>query len=537
MTPADLNGFVAQARPHNQFRQGKIYFLISKRHLLELSPEEERLYRHVDGRRTVAELESLHQGARETLVKWQDAGIIELIPPIASAASPHLVVIEAHMDDGVLSAGGRLLKRRGQCRITLLTAVKWSNHTSYLHLHRPFLDVGEVTELRLNESALVARLLGAEHQCLDRNESPLRMWPGKRWSPAMIDRLNQVPRAFTGLYPDSREVSLLAEQMLHKIDALAPDELWIPMGLGDHFDHRTTRSACLLMLAEARHKFAGVPVVMYEDVPYASFIGHAAHIRTVLAAKGTHLVPCTEDITDVFDEKMRLVSVYASQFKPAFMEPKVRALAEREGGGGGRLAETYYRVEGEVRMPLESSLSREWAGLGALRRSLKSLASRATECRRLVVVALPSSHLGVWSANRDFLLAMFPRAAITLYAPEDMAWQTEEGGRDKLKIESVHGPWRGWVAAIWRQFFQFRTPVIVIWGGAYGIRLKSERGTFAGVAAWTTNLLVNAATKAVNLLIRIAFPFRTVAIAKSLGDFCGVLDELRQEDRRGMAQG
>jgi hypothetical protein len=72
------------------------------------------------------------------------------------------------MDDAVLSAGGRLLHRRGRCRITILSALKWSNHTSYLHLKRNFLNVREVTELSLQESALVARLLGAEHRCLDR---------------------------------------------------------------------------------------------------------------------------------------------------------------------------------------------------------------------------------------------------------------------------------------------------------------------------------------------------------------------------------
>jgi LmbE family N-acetylglucosaminyl deacetylase len=398
-------------------------------------------------------------------------------------------------------------------------------------LKRNFLDVREVTELRLQESALVARLLGAEHRCLDWIESPLRLWPAERWSLATVEKVNQIPRAFTGLFPDPKEVSLLAEQLVQELNVLAPDELWIPMGLGDHVDHRTTRNACLLMLAEARNRFSGIPVVMYEDVPYATFFRHAAQIRSALAGGGTRLARATEDITDVFEEKLRLLSLYASQFKLSFMEPTVRGLAEREGGGEGKLAETYHRLEGKVRLPVESSLSREWASLATLQKGIRALLSERTRRRRLVVMALPSSHLGMWRANREFLLSAFPNAGFLLHAPEDMAWQAEEGGNEKLRLDFVRGrSWR-WIATHWRELFHFRTPTIVLWGGAYGFRLKYKHGKLASALARLTNLLANALARLVNLLIKALLPFRRVLIAKSLGDFCGVLNEQLEGDQ------
>jgi len=531
MRPADLSPYVAQVRPHNRRRERKIFFLISRRPLVELSPEEALLYGSIDGRRSVAELERMHPGARDRLLKWREAAIIELIPPITSPTRPHLVVIEPHMDDAVLSAGGCLLHRRGRCRTTILSAVKWSNHTSYLRLKRNFLNVGEVTDLRLEESALVARLLGAEHRCLVWTEAPLRLWPAERWSVATVEKYNEIPRAFTGLFPNPKDVSLLAEQLAQELTALAPDELWIPMGLGDHVDHRTTRNACLLMLAEARGRFSGLPVFMYEDVPYATFFGHAAQIRSALAAGGTHLARATEDITDVFEEKLRVVSLYASQFKLPFMEPTVRGLAEREGGGGGKLAEAYHRLEGEVCLPVESRLSREWAGLATLRKGMRALLPERTKCRRLTVMALPSSHLGIWRANRESLLSAFPNADLRFYASEGMAWQTEEGGNEKLRLDFVRGRWRGWIATNWREFFHFRTPTIVLWGGAYGFRPKHKHKKLINALARLTNLLVNALARLINLLIKALLPFRQVLIAKSLGDLCGVLNEQLEEDQ------
>ena len=119
----DISTHVPQVRPHNQRRDRDIFFMISRRPLLELSVEEVPLYDSIDGRKTVAELEEMQAGARDRLLRWHEAAIVELIPPITSPARPHLVVIEPHMDDAVLSAGGRLLHRRGRCRITILSEI------------------------------------------------------------------------------------------------------------------------------------------------------------------------------------------------------------------------------------------------------------------------------------------------------------------------------------------------------------------------------------------------------------------------------
>ena len=517
MKPCDVSAYVPQVWPHYQRRDRNIFFMISRRPLLELSPKEVPLYDSIDGLKTVAELEEMHPGAADRLLRWREAAVVELIPPTSSPARPHLVVIEPHMDDAALSAGGRLLHRRGRCRTTILSMVKWSNITSRL-LKGNCLSVRDVTNLRQQESALAARVLGAEHRCLNWTDAPLRFWPAERWSHATVEKYIEVPQAFSIQFPNPKEVSLLAGQLMQELTTLAPDELWIPMGLGDHVDHRTTRSACLLMLAEARDRFAGVPVVMYEDLPYAyAAVGHGAQIRAALAECGTRLVRATEDITDVFEEKLRVISLYASQFKVSFLEPAIRGLAEREGGGTGKLVEAFYRLEGQACLPLESRLSWDWAGLAALQTKMRALLKDRTKCRRLTVIALPSCLFVGWKADRESLLVAFPNAELRVYASEDVMWQAEDGGKGKLTLEVVRGGWWGWLGVVWRELFRFRSPTVVLWRGAYGIEHQQKFKRF--------KKFIEMSVKLVNVLIKSLLPFRQVLFARALRDFCGVLNE------------
>lgn len=500
MNPDDLSASTPHLRPHNNRRGNQIYFMISRRPLLELSADEIPLYDSIDGHKTVADLERVYPGARERVLQWHDAFVLELIPPLQKPISPHLVVIEPHMDDAVLSAGGRLLHLRGRQRITIVSVVKWSNFTSFLKMKREFLNVAEITNLRQQETALVAKMLGAETDCLDWWDAPLRFWPAERWSGDTIERFNANPDAFVGMPPNRRDIAALAEQLKQHLSRLEPDELWIPMGLGNHVDHCTTRSACLRMLADARGQFAHVPVTMYEDLPYALSPRHATRLESALTSAETRLTRGQEDITDVFQEKLRLISVYASQFKLSYMEPILRQIGEREAGVPATAAEAYHYLEGARKLPEESRLSPQAPALAALKTEVGGLLRERTKLRRLTVVALPSGQLGRWETDSKTLAQAFPNADLSVYASEKVAWQAEASGRDQPNVRVVRRGKLGCLVAMLRQLFSFRTPTVVLCAGAYNGGVK-------------------------NKLIKALLPFRHVLLAKVLCDLCCVLNE------------
>lgn len=513
--PGDLSAYIPHVRPQIRRRGRSLFFMVSSQPVFELSSEDTSLHDSTDGRKTVAELEVMYPGARDRLSKWHEASIVEFVPPIAPPAGPHLVVIEPHLDDAVFSAGGRLLHRRGQCRITILTVVKWSNFTRCLASGHDFVDVQEVSQLRLRESALAASMLGATHCTLDRRDALLGIYPSDSWTAAYIERFNKAPQDFRNRCPDPREISELAQQLMQELSELAPDELWIPMGLGGHLDHRTTRSACLLMLAEARGRLSEIPVSMYEDLPYAAQPGHAAQIRTVLATCGTRLVRETEDITDVIEEKVRLSNIYASQFEPAYLEAMLRGFAGREASALGRFAEVHHRLEGERFLPLESQFAPDWSGMATLDRGLRSLRRKNVEGRRLAVIALPSGCVLDWKAHTESLASAFPVSDMRVYLSGDLAWQAEEPGNAKVKLRIVRSGWAGWIGVTCRELFRFGTLTVIVWRGAY-----------------SSTPPMRTAKKLINAIIRSLLPFRPVLFTRRLGDFCSVLNEQTQTDVR-----
>src|SRR5260221_14093916 len=120
------------------------------------------------------------------------------------------------------------------------------------------------------------------------------------------------------------------------------------------FPYTTLFRSCVVMIAEHWDRFAHIPVLLYEDHPYATYFpAQLDRIVRALAASGTRLTPLAADITTVFDEKVRLVGVYASQFKSRAMEPKMRERS-RELGGGPALIQRAPRLGGRPHLPPES---------------------------------------------------------------------------------------------------------------------------------------------------------------------------------------
>lgn len=85
--PENISEFVPQLRPHNRRRDNRLFFMISRRPLLELSPDEISLYEDINGNKTVGDLERVHPGATERLLQWHDAFVLELLPPSQSPAA------------------------------------------------------------------------------------------------------------------------------------------------------------------------------------------------------------------------------------------------------------------------------------------------------------------------------------------------------------------------------------------------------------------------------------------------------------------
>jgi LmbE family N-acetylglucosaminyl deacetylase len=378
------------------------------------------------------------------------------------AALPHIVVIEPHMDDAALSVGGLLLLRRGQARVTILSVTKYSNYTKELMHGDGSTNEQEVTRRRCEETARAASLLGAEHRTMEERDATLRFLPPEAWARHARKRLLSSFKAWTTFGSSREELSSLASRIRDAVIALEPDELWVPLGVGWNIDHLRTRDACLAMIAQ-EPQTACPRVLLYEDGAYISRCrGHAAQIVRAFSRAGWTLTRRTEEIGSVFEEKMRVVSVFESQLDSSATERAFRK-AQRTAGNGS-LVEAVYELSPASRPPAPAELSYKWELLEDLRRRLGPWVEGRRDWKRIVVLGF--SPFGRWEESMRLLLQVFHGATLTVFVSSRHAWETEHWQDERVQIRMVGPGFLPWLWVLAQQLLSFGTPTVVAsrWG-------------------------------------------------------------------------
>lgn len=167
------------------------------------------------------------------------------------------LVVSPHLDDAVLSIPGfiRSFIRHGQ-PIVVLTVC---SHGDATHVTR-----------RAEDLAALA-ILGATPRHLGLLDAPWR---------------RGVPPSFRDLIlgePDPSDAAAVTGPLLECIAALAPDRVLLPLGVGEHLDHR---------IVHAIHPALTTRIGFYEDQPYAR-IQHAVQARLLRLGASVDGRPCT----------------------------------------------------------------------------------------------------------------------------------------------------------------------------------------------------------------------------------------------------
>ncbi|MGH9884474.1 MAG: PIG-L deacetylase family protein, partial [bacterium] len=372
-----------------------------------------------------------------------------------------VLVLEPHMDDAVLSVGGAMWARRATTRFTLITLCGRSNYTSYYDLDRDYFDVERISALRSAESALAMRMLGGRHEALGLLEAPLRLRPG-HWSLDWFRHNHKLVDAFIMHASPPSEVELWASEIERVLRSANADEVWLPLGVGTHTDHELTRNACLLALDRVEGIERRTTVVFYQDVPYAvQFPEHTASIVSALVRAGGALATDIEDIGEVLPAKLRLVSVFGSQFKPAYMSPIVEQAARRA-APAAELSELRFRAERLPRRVDPVATYSRCATIQRLAASLERWSRRHQSASRIRV--LSPVPIARWADDMSFLLDAFPLAAFDVHVSAEYAAETESLASPRLDVRIVKGREVAWLTHLVRCALSRAVPTIVLTG-------------------------------------------------------------------------
>lgn len=487
------NDCIPLKRPHFQLLGNQLFFLISKRPYIELDSVDVDLWNNIDGLASVCELHKRHPNAKERLQRLWELALIEAAPSATGSDRKRVLIIEPHMDDAVLSVGGLMWEHREHCEFTVVSVTGYSNFTSYYRINRDFFNINTVTTLRRKESELAMRVLGGKHVVLDTCDAPLRYQHGN-WTLEWYLKNRRGISAYINHSSTDEEVRACAnsiERMLAETDA---QEIWIPLGVGTSADHEMTRNACLWALMQMKVLSRRVEIFFYQDVPYAmNFPLHTDQILAALVSRGATVERVASDITASMSAKLRLISIFASQFKMDYMRSKVEATARMTSQSDGRFGELLVRID---KLPDQIQQLEVYSGcmdivelLGRLGKWLQ----RNRTAERITILC--PMGVGRWKEYMEFLLRSFPNAIFEFHITEDAADETRRFMSPRIVVRPVNGLAWAWMLRILRVGLLRSRPLIVFTGSRYRhlMRLIRAACVFSDpLPATTINHLVQA---------------------------------------------
>jgi LmbE family N-acetylglucosaminyl deacetylase len=437
-----LSGDEAVLRRPQFARRGELlFFLDSRRPFLTLDAAEAALWDALEGGPSVTALRArFGAGAEAGVRRLVDAGVCDLAVPHRSGRR-RVLVVEPHIDDAALSVGGTIWQRRDECEFTVLTIASRSNFTSYFELDRPWFEVEKVSALRRAEAELFARVTGGRHLALGYDEATLR-YRGGDWTLDWFRRHRHSVSAFIGHRSGEGELRRWTEGLRAALREIPSDEVWLPLGVGAHTDHELARNACLRALVEEPALAAGRELRLYEEVPYASHDpGYAQRLVRELERAGARLAPEPVRVDDAFETKLRLLTIFGSQFKVEALRAGIEASAELASGGVGR-AERLWRLERPPRAVDPLSLYVDAPEIESAAGLLSRWSARHRKARRLRLLLLVPA--GRWAEDLELLEGAFPAARFDVFAAAGSEAEVADHPSPRVKLRTLAPGERSW---------------------------------------------------------------------------------------------
>jgi LmbE family N-acetylglucosaminyl deacetylase len=229
-----------------------------------------------------------------------------LIESLAAARDYAHVYVAPHLDDAVLSCGGRIALQIADGKSVLVVTIcagspragaELSPFAQYLHDAWSLGD--DPIARRREEDRRALAVLGCDGLHLDLLDAPYRV--------AAYGERDAVFGAVAANDPLADQLPAILVQLC----AQQPQScFYVPLGVGSHVDHQ------LVCVAGIDLQNRGANVVWYEDAPYAAKRPQAVAAR--LAALPDRLVPATIAIDAVLERKLAAIREYRSQLSELF---------------------------------------------------------------------------------------------------------------------------------------------------------------------------------------------------------------------------
>jgi hypothetical protein len=274
------------------------------------------------------------------------------------------------------------------------------------------------------------RCLGGQHHPLGLPEASLRYQDGD-WTLPWFKQHEQsiyISNIHRAAREDARRT---AERLREFLRGRQFDEIWFPLGVGPHSDHELTRNACLEILASEPELLGDAELRMFQDVPYdGNQPAHVLRLLQVLRSAGAQMSADPVKVTEAFGAKMRLLDIYASQFKTRVLAAEI----ERSAGGPPQVEHFWHLTRKPGRADaaaMHASADEALQTAAAMKHAWPAL-SRARSVA--VAMLLPS---GQWERDMRWLLSACPDARIHVFMSAVGAAECGRFSSERIRVTLV----------------------------------------------------------------------------------------------------
>jgi len=452
--------YIAHRRPHYHLRNNELYFLISTRPSRFFSTLETAVWSILENPTVVSELISVNPEYLDVLANFHDSEIIELVEVEFPAARKKILVVEPHADDAALSVGGTMWQMRHEVEFTVLTVANRSNFTSYYNLYRSYFNIEEVSALRREESKLFCRMVGGHHRELGLTDAVLR-YSDKQWDLSFFkEHRTSIAVATSRLAPLPERLTWKAK-LEEYVKSAKFDEIWIPLG-SPHSDHSLTTSSIFQIIKGDPELLNDSVIRIYQDVPYgARFPKFTPNVLLNIFKAGYKTQSQEVDIENSFKQKLRLISIYASQFKlkilinditkNAYTSPEKKHATEKF----WLLSSVIANPASFGNIELGDFNDREIA-------NTEAWIDRRKKSRLVRIIMLNPS--GQWAHDINNLVSLFPYAIFEIYLSNPSQAEIFNGRMERILPRVVPGGTLNWIFTCLKIIFSWPAPTLFLAG-------------------------------------------------------------------------
>jgi hypothetical protein len=303
-------------------------------------------------------------------------------------------------------------------------------------------------------------MLGAKHAELDLTDAVLR-YRDKQWDIPFFKAHRMSIAVATSRVAPSQERKNWQKKLQENIDKNNFDEIWFPLG-SPHGDHALTTRSIFKILSDNTTYLDNKTLRIYQDVPYgARFPDFTSRALAAISKAGYKVQSEKIDIEKAFKDKLRLISIYASQFKLKALLEDIKANAYTL-PDNTTATEQFWLLSGHNSAYPTGDLFEyeETANQEVTKTAQWAKKWNKSKIIRIVMLNPP----GQWTHDLSTLSQLFPHAKFEIYISEPSRAEIFANSMDRVIPRVIQGGTINWILICFKLIAARPTPTLFLAG-------------------------------------------------------------------------